>query len=48
MIMPYEEYQHYRKMEARQKILESRSAFVKAGVSATEVYRESRDELYRR
>lgn len=48
VIVPYGEYQHSKKVEAHQKILESRAAFVKAGVSAAEVYRESREKLERR
>jgi len=48
VIIPYEEYLHTRKVEARRKILESRAAFVKAGVSANEVYKKSRKELERR
>jgi prevent-host-death family protein len=48
VIVPYGEYQHSKKVEAHQKILESRAAFMKAGVSAAEVYRESREELKRR
>ncbi|MFZ3071872.1 MAG: type II toxin-antitoxin system Phd/YefM family antitoxin [Thermodesulfobacteriota bacterium] len=48
VIVPYGEYQHSKKMEAHRKILESRAAFVKAGVSAVEVYKESREELERR
>lgn len=48
VIVPYGEYKHSKKVEAYQKILESRAAFVKAGVSASEVYRESRKELERR
>ena len=45
VIVSYNEYQQTRKTEGRRKILESRAAFVKAGVSASEVYRESREEL---
>ena len=45
VIVPYDEYQQSRKADGRRKILESRAAFVKAGVSATEVYRKSREEL---
>ena len=45
VIVPYMEYQHSKKVEAHQKILESRAAFAGAGVSAAEVYRESREEL---
>jgi len=48
VIVPYGEYQHTKKAEARQKILESRAAFAKAGVSAAELYRESREELERK
>ena len=48
VIVPYGEYQHSKRVKAHQKILESRAAFVKAGVSAAEVYRESREELERR
>jgi prevent-host-death family protein len=48
VIVSYEEYQSARKAEARQKILKSRAAFAKAGVSAAEVYKESRKELERR
>jgi len=47
VIISYGEYQHSRKMEARRKILESRAAFADAAVSATEVYRESREDLER-
>ncbi len=48
VIVSYDEYRHSRKVEAHQKILESRAAFTKTGVSADEVYRESREELERR
>ncbi len=48
VIVSYDEYRHSRKVEAHQKILESRAAFIKTGVSADEVYRESREELERR
>jgi len=48
VIVSYDEYRRSRKVEAHRKILESRAAFVKVGVSAYEVYRESREELERR
>jgi prevent-host-death family protein len=48
VIVPYGEYRHFKKVEAHRKILESRAAFLKAGVSAAEVYKESREELERR
>lgn len=48
VIVSYVEYQHSRKLEAHRKILESRAAFARAGVSPDKVYRESRKELKRR
>ncbi len=48
VIVPYKEYQHSKKVEAYNKIIESRSAFVKAGVSADEVYKESKGQLEKR
>jgi len=48
VIVSYEEYQRTRRVEAHRKIMESRTAFLKAGVSADDVYRESREELERR
>ncbi|MEK6576794.1 MAG: type II toxin-antitoxin system Phd/YefM family antitoxin [Nitrospirota bacterium] len=48
VIVPYEEYQRSRKIGGYKKILESRTAFLKAGVSADEVYKESRSQLEKR
>lgn len=48
VIVPYSEYQHSRKIEAHQKILESRAAFARGGLSADGVYRKSRKELEKR
>ena len=48
VIIPYEEYQHSRKADAYKKILESRKIFLKAGISADEVYKESRSQLMKR
>ncbi len=48
VIVPYGEYRHSKKVGAHQKILESRAAFAKAGVSAAEVHTESREDLERR
>ena len=45
VIVPYGEYLRSRKAEAHRKILESRAAFARAGVSAAEVFRASREEL---
>lgn len=48
VIIPYKEYQHSKKVEAYNKIIESRAAFVKAGVSAEDVYKESKEQLRKR
>ncbi|MEK6791670.1 MAG: type II toxin-antitoxin system Phd/YefM family antitoxin [Deltaproteobacteria bacterium] len=48
VIVPYLEYQRSKKVEAHQKILESRSSFLRAGVSADEVYVKSRKKLEER
>ncbi|MBI5235937.1 MAG: type II toxin-antitoxin system Phd/YefM family antitoxin [Deltaproteobacteria bacterium] len=45
VIIPYLDYQRSQKAEAHLKILESRTVFVKAGVSADKVYKESREKL---
>ncbi len=48
VILSYEEYQHSRRIEAYQKILDVRGTFAKAGITATEAYRRSRKELEER
>ncbi len=48
VIVPYGEYQQSKKAGAYRKILETRAAFVKAGVSAAEVYGKSKSELEKR
>lgn len=48
VIVPYGEYLHSRKAEAYKKILESRKVFLKAGVKAEDVYRESKKQLEER
>ncbi|MDA8088172.1 MAG: type II toxin-antitoxin system Phd/YefM family antitoxin [Nitrospiraceae bacterium] len=45
VIVAYDEYRHSKKMNAYRKILESREVFLKARVSADDVYKESRAEL---
>ncbi len=42
------EHKHFIKVDAYKKILESRDAFLKAGVSSEGVYRESKDQLEKR
>lgn len=48
VIVPYKEYLHSKKVEAYNKIIESRAAFVRAGVSADDVYKESKKQLENR
>lgn len=48
VIVSYKEYRHAKKVEAYNKIIESRAAFVRAGVSADDVYKESKKQLENR
>lgn len=45
VIVPYEEYKHSKRVEGYRKIMEARAAFLKTGVRADEVYRESKKQL---
>ena len=45
VIVPYDEYVRNARMEGYQNILKAREAFLKAGVIADDVYRESRAQL---
>jgi prevent-host-death family protein len=45
VIIPYDEYERSTRMEGYQNIMEVREAFLKAGVIADDVYRESRAQL---
>ena len=45
VIVSYEEYQHSKRVEGYRKIMEAREAFLKAGISANEVFKESRKQL---
>jgi len=45
VIVPYEEYQRSKRIKGYKKIMEAREAFLKAGVQAEEVYKESRRQL---
>ncbi len=45
VIVPYEEYKHSKRVEGYRKIMEARAAFLKSGVRADEVYRESKKQL---
>jgi len=45
VIIPYDEYVRNARMEGYKNIMEAREAFLKAGVIADNVYRESRTQL---
>jgi prevent-host-death family protein len=45
VIVPYDEYVRNTQREGYQNIMEAREAFLKAGVIADDVYRESRTQL---
>jgi prevent-host-death family protein len=48
VIVPYEEYQHTRRVEGFRKIMETREVFKKTGLLANKVFKESRKELEKR
>jgi len=48
VILPYEEYQHSKRVEGYRKIIESREAFLKTGILAEEIFKESRKQLEKR
>lgn len=48
VIVPYEEYRRSKRLEGYKKILEAREMFLRTGVMADDVYRQSRDELGKR
>jgi len=45
VIVPYEEYQRSKRVEGYRKIMEARKAFLKAGVLAEKVFKESKKQL---
>jgi prevent-host-death family protein len=45
VIVPYEEYQRSKRIKGYKKIMEAREVFLKAGVKAEEVFKESRKQL---
>ncbi len=45
VILSYEEHQRSKKAEGYRKIGEARAAFLKAGIRADEVFKESRKQL---
>ena len=45
VILPYEEYQQSKRVEGYRKISRARQVFLETGISADEVFKESRSEL---
>ena len=48
VILPYDEYQHSRRLAGYMKVMEAREAFIKSGIRADEVYKETRKQLEKR
>ena len=48
VIIPYERYQRSRKAWGYKKILEAREAYLKTGIKAQDIYRESKQVLENR
>jgi prevent-host-death family protein len=48
VILPYEEYQHSKRIEGYRKIITTRETFLKTGISADEIFNESRKQLEKR
>jgi prevent-host-death family protein len=45
VIVPYDEYLQSRRLEGYRMVMEGREAFLRSGLSADEIYRESRNQL---
>ena len=45
VIISYDDYQSSKRFEGYKKIMEAREAFLRAGVKANDVYKESKKEL---
>jgi len=48
VILPYEEYQQSRRLEGYMKVMEAREVFVRSGIRADDVYKETRKQLEKR
>lgn len=45
VIMPYDEYHHSQRLEGYRKVMEGRETFLRSGLRADAIYRESRRQL---
>ena len=48
VILPYGEYQQSRRLEGYMKVMEAREVFVRSGIRADDVYKETRKQLEKR
>lgn len=48
VIIPYDEFQHSMRVDGYRKIMKARETFLKAGVKADEIFKESRKQLEKR
>jgi len=48
VIAPYEEYLHSQRVEGFRKIMEVKEVFLKKGIKANEIFKESRRQLEKR
>jgi prevent-host-death family protein len=48
VIVPFEEYQRSKRVEGFRKILEAREIFLKTGLTAKDIFKESRKQLEKR
>ena len=45
VMVPYEKYRHSKRVDGYRKIMQARAVFLKAGISADEIYNESKRQL---
>jgi len=48
VILPYEKYQQSKRVEGYKKIIEAREVFLKANISADEIFKVSKKQLEKR
>ncbi len=48
VLIPYDEFQYSMRVDGYRKIMKARETFLKAGVKADEVFKESRKQLEKR
>ena len=48
VILPYEEYQHSKRIEGYKKIIEAREVFLRANLSSDEIFKVSKKQLEKR